>query len=113
MAEQSFKTVTKEEVLKSVNSGDAIIVNTLSASEYRIDHIKGSISMPLSSLMDGGFRELDRNRKIITYCASFSCNASRKAATFLAEKGFNAYAYEGGMKEWTESGLPLEEGDSP
>ncbi len=110
MGNLKFETASKEQVLKSVESENTIIVNVLAEEAYREKHIKGSVSIPLSDLTGGEYQKLDRTKKIITYCAGYKCNASREAAAFLKDNGFSASAYEGGMKEWTESGLPVEEG---
>ncbi|MCL4328645.1 MAG: rhodanese-like domain-containing protein [Candidatus Thermoplasmatota archaeon] len=112
MQEPVLKTVTKEEVKEHMHSGTAIVVNVLGPDSYRDHHIQGSISIPLKDLTEGGYSNIDRSRKVITYCASYTCNASRKAASFLAEKGFDSYAYEGGIKEWEESGLPVGRGST-
>jgi rhodanese-related sulfurtransferase len=83
------------------------IVNVLAPEHYGLGMIKGSIKMPLAE-MDKRFTELDKAKDVVTYCADSSCDASKKAAKLLAEKGFTVSAYEGGAKEWKAAGLPLE-----
>ena len=51
---------------------------------------------------------LDKERPVVTYCSSSSCGASLTAAAILREHGIDASAYEGGIKEWAEAGLPVE-----
>ncbi len=112
MASEELQTVSKEEVKNLLASNGATVVNVLESESYVRNHIKGSISIPLEALINGGYTKLDRERKVATYCASYMCSASKKAAEFLAEKGFDSYAYEGGMKEWAETGLPVESGSN-
>jgi len=57
--------------------------------------------------------ELDKSKEIVTHCSSYECGASRMAAEFLENKGYIAAAYEGGIKEWAEAGLPMEGTISP
>ena len=108
MKKPRFKTVTKEDVLEKMEHAEPVqIVNVLAPEHYHLGVIKGSIRIPLNEL-DSRWGELDKNIEVITYCASYDCPASSQAAEKLANKGFKANAYEGGIKEWKEAGLPLE-----
>ncbi len=108
MTNEGLQTIRKEVLNGMIGSKNVIVVNVLDEDAYKKSHIKGSISIPLENLTEGEYKQLDKSKKIITYCASYQCSASRQAAEFLRERGFDSYAYEGGMREWTESGLPLE-----
>lgn len=100
--------ISKEELLKNLGSEDYVILNVLAAQAYRKIHIKNSRSIPFDKVEEGDLGNVDKNRKIVTYCASYTCSASRKAAAILKERGYNVMAYEGGIKEWAESGYPTE-----
>ena len=99
-------TITKEELVKKL--GKVQVVNVLSPDWYKLGMIKGSRKIPLSEL-DQRTKELNKSKEVVTYCASTQCSASSEAAKKLAAKGFKVKAYEGGIKEWTEAGLPVEE----
>lgn len=100
--------ISKEELkLKIDRKEDFQLVNVLSPDYYHLGSIKGSIKIPLDSL-EKRFKELDKSKEVIVYCASYDCAASRKAAELLASHGFGVVAYEGGIKEWKEAGFPLE-----
>lgn len=102
-------TITKEELLKKINSKEgAQVVNVLDPKWYEMGFIKRSKKIPLAEL-DKRLKELDKSKEVITYCASTQCSASTEAAQKLAAKGFKVRAYEGGIKEWKEAGLPIEE----
>jgi len=103
-----MKSISKDEVVAGLGSGKMVVVNVLAPPAYEMIHIKGSIPIPLSELKNGRWKELDNGKEIVVHCSSYSCNASREAADFLESKGFNARAYEGGIREWAESGLPME-----
>ncbi|HLH85421.1 MAG TPA: rhodanese-like domain-containing protein [Thermoplasmataceae archaeon] len=100
--------ISKDEVLKVLNDKNYVILNVLSKAAYDDLHIKNSVSMPLDILEMEAPRKLDKNKKYVTYCASSSCGASKRAAEVLIKNGITAFAYEGGIKEWSESGLPVE-----
>lgn len=107
MAEQ-IAILTKEEVLEHINNGTAVIVNVLGRPDYDKVHIKGSVSIPLDLLEQGELDELGSQKNVVTYCKSYTCGASKNAAMILREKGYNAMAYEGGIEEWEQSGLPVD-----
>ncbi|MDG6981659.1 MAG: rhodanese-like domain-containing protein [Nitrososphaerota archaeon] len=103
-----MKTISKDEVASRLGSPSVVIVNVLAGGAYEKIHIKGSISVPRNELENGRWMELDRSKEIVVHCSSYECEASSMAAKFLEEKGFDVKAYEGGMKEWAEAGLPTE-----
>ena len=104
----SVRVITKDELNKKMQAGESMqIVNVLDPEKYALGFIKGSKRIPLDKL-EARSSELDKSKLIVTYCASSECNASRQAAEKLTAKGFNARAYEGGIKEWKEAGLPTE-----
>ena len=46
-----------------------------------------------------------KDQPVVVYCASHECDSSTKAAQELESAGFsNVYDFEGGAKEWEESG---------
>lgn len=105
---EKIPVVDKDDLLKMIDSDNTIILNVLASHAYEKLHIKNSISAPYDKLENGELDELGRGKKIVVYCASYNCGASRKAASLLREKGLDASAYEGGIKEWAESGFPTE-----
>ena len=108
MTQVQIATITKKELLEQMKRNAPIqIVNVLSPEFYALGFIKGSQRIPVDEL-ERRANELDRNKEVITYCAHSECQASRKGAEKLAELGFHARAYEGGIKEWKAAGLPTE-----
>lgn len=103
-----MKTISKDELAQKVGSPWVEVVNVLAPPAFDKIRIKGSRSIPLKDLENGRWKELDSSKEIVVHCSSYDCNASREAATFLETKGFDVSAYEGGIKEWAEAGLPME-----
>ncbi len=103
-----MKTISKDELATKMGDGRVIVVNVLKGQAYEKIHIKGSLSIPRMELENGRWQELDRGKQVVVHCSSYSCGASKLAAEFLESKGFDARAYEGGMKEWAEGGMPTE-----
>lgn len=70
----------------------AVIVDVRSTGEYAGGHIKGSMNIPLDQL-SGKLNKLNKNKPIITCCASGMRSASAKGV--LKSKGFTE-VYNGG-----------------
>ncbi len=86
----------------------ALIINVLPANYYEDCHIKDSISVPYDNLSQYA-KDLEKNQKIVIYCAHAACALSHRAWHLLHDMGFtDVYAYEGGIAEWKKSGLPSE-----
>lgn len=85
-----------------------LVINVLDHQYYDECHIKGSINVPFSQLDDYA-KKLDRTIEIVVYCANYMCPMSRNAWHKLNDLGFtNVKAYEGGIREWFQLGLPVE-----
>lgn len=108
-AKSKIETISKEELTEKMEQGEEIqIVNVLEPRHYGLGSIQGSLHIPVAEI-DERLDELDPDFEIITYCAGGDCHASLEGAQKLAEKGFKVRAYEGGIEEWKQAGLPLEE----
>lgn len=104
----TIQTISKEELKQKLDRNEPVqVVNVLDPKHYNLGIIPGSKKIPVSEI-DARYRELDKTKEVITYCASTDCGASRQGAEKLAALGFNVRAYEGGIKEWKEAGLPTE-----
>lgn len=90
------------------NSDNIIVINALSAEAFEECHISGSINIPYNELPEK-LNSLDKNKKIVVYCAHKLCSASTEAYKILDQAGFtNVYEYKGGIREWLQSGLKTE-----
>jgi len=96
---------------EKIKSGQPpVIINVLPVASYTSSRIKGSINIPYKEVGALAPKVLpDKNAEVVVYCGSYQCGASIQAAKTLKELGYtNVYDYKGGLKEWTERGLPLE-----
>ncbi len=101
-----MNTISTQELSTKLGSPWLVVVNVLALEAYDKMHIKGSISIPRKDLEGGRWKELDFTKEVVVHCSSYQCEASREAAKFLESEGFQVSAYEGGIKEWAEAGLP-------
>jgi rhodanese-related sulfurtransferase len=78
--------------LQEVISSGAIIVDVRTKGEYQSGHLKNSINIPIDNLPQK-IKKLNKNKPIITCCASGSRSAS--ARRLLKSNGFEK-VYNGG-----------------
>ena len=104
------KKITRDELVRIMESGDNFdLVDVLPKESYEKEHIKGAISLPLADIDKLSGKLLKKNDLVITYCASFECQASTNAAEKLAALGYtNVLDYKGGLKDYKEANLPME-----
>lgn len=74
----------------------AVILDVRSSSEYTGGHIRGSINIPVNKLPDNLHKLKDKNKPIITCCASGMRSASAKG--ILKANGFTNVHNGGGWQ---------------
>jgi len=112
-----FATITSDELKKKLESDDDfVLIDTLGDMSYQRAHLPEAVSI---SAKDDDFvanveaAVADKSVTVIVYCASFSCDLSPEAAQNLVDAGFeNVIDYEGGLRDWVESGFDLEGDDA-
>ena len=105
-----IECVSKEDLLKRVHEGSSfILVDTIGSYDGNKYKIKGATTIPYPDVADRR-KELMNYNEIIIYCTRKSCVASKKAAAALKMLNVpNVKIYEGGIEEWIENKLPVEE----
>ena len=87
------------------------LLNTLTAEYYKADkNIPGSKLAPADKLTGEMAASLapKKDELVVTYCGGTKCPSSKQAAEKLSSLGYtNVAAYEGGLQDWVEGGLPL------
>jgi rhodanese-related sulfurtransferase len=105
-------SMTKEAVQEKMKEKDVVVLNVLSDGDYAKLHIKGSENLPFGlrteDFVQAAEKRFGKTRFLITYCAGLTCNAGPDAAKALKARGFQAEDYPGGMKDWSDTGLPTE-----
>lgn len=85
-----------------------LLINVLDKDAYNDCSIPGSINIAYNKLQEAT-RPMAKDTEIIVYCGSYECSASKEAWHILDQAGFtNIWAYEGGMREWKQSGKPTQ-----
>jgi rhodanese-related sulfurtransferase len=107
--EQQVRQMTIDELKKRMNDTKPfILADARDVDSYDDAHIPGAIPIPADEV-DRLADSYDRDMDVITYCGSYQCLASTMAAKEFMKKGFrHVWDYKGGIKEWTETGNPVE-----
>lgn len=103
--------VAADDVKAALDAGQAlVIIDARAASDYLVQHIAGSVSVPYYDL-ERAAAELPRDRFIIAYCGCPHA-ASGRAIDSLREAGFTQLAVlDEGFYVWRDRGYPLNQGD--
>jgi len=83
----------------------AIWIDARTDEEYARDHVLGAISLNedhWNTLLPQFLASWSPDKKVIVYCSSLSCNASREIARRLRKEAQlqNVFVLEGGWEEW-------------
>jgi rhodanese-related sulfurtransferase len=84
------------------------LVEVLPRDEYEELHLPGAVHLPLKELDAERAAQLDPARPVIVYCWDALCDMSPRAATRLAQLGFEVYDYALSKVDWMAHGLPME-----
>ncbi len=106
-AKKSYLEIGTNVVKAYQENNSALLVDTRPQIKFFQETIPGSISIPDTNLdkLIGRF-PIDKNEKIVTFCAGFSCEKSNIVANKLYGLGYiNVSVYAGGVPSWKEAGL--------
>jgi len=105
-----LECIDKNELLDRINGkSDFILLDTIGNYDGNRFKISGATTIPYPEVIDRR-QELLSFDEIIIYCKHRTCVASKKVALGLQLLNIrNVKVYEGGIDEWIESGLPVEE----
>lgn len=104
------RVITTRELKKMMDTDERfVLVNVLDYGAYEQEHICGSINVPLADIEKNAREILDKDEQVVVYGSEPGCVETTQAAEKLASLGFrDVVRYEGGMLEWTVSGLCTE-----
>jgi rhodanese-related sulfurtransferase len=102
-----LEAVPREELVRRVREGRAVVVDVRPVEEYRAGHIPGALSIPVAEL-DRRLAELPRRKEIVAYCRGPYCVMAYDAVARLRARGLRARRLVEGLPEWRAAGLPVE-----
>ena len=93
-------------------NNSALLVDARPHVKYLQETILGSISIPDTNFdkLAGRF-PIDKDEKIVVFCAGYECEKSNIVAEKLYKLGYkNVVVYAGGLPEWKKQSLPTTAG---
>lgn len=103
-----LKIITAPEVNEMLDKDGVWVINSLTSIEYSIQHIPGSINIPLSEMGNKHKLPDDKNSTLIFYCMGNHCLYSNKASLKAIALGYkNVYWFEGGIPDWYRFNYPM------
>lgn len=105
-----LRTLSRDEVVARLRSGDIVLVDVRPSAEYRAGHVEGARSLPLADLRRR-MRDLPRDREVVAYCRGPYCVYADETVRTLTAEGFMAARLEEGFPEWRDAHLPVASGE--
>jgi rhodanese-related sulfurtransferase len=105
--------ISRETLWEKLETGaHFVLVDALSPMSFAAAHIPGALNLTPGWVDDRVRRRIpDLETEVVVYCMDSDCDSSVRVATRLTELGYrNIRHYAGGIRDWTEAGLPLEGG---
>ena len=105
-----IREVGAMEATQLINRRDAVMLDVRETKDYEGGRVPNAVHLPQSQLASRG-DELKplTGRPVIIYCERGQ--RSRTAAAALTKLGFTeVYTRRGGLRAWSEAGLPVEKG---
>lgn len=102
-----FETITIDDLIEKMKTGNITILDVRPESEYEQGHIAHSISIPIENLPIR-LNKLSRRSEIVAYCRGPFCVYADEAVSLLIKSGYNASRLQEGFPDWKVRGLPIE-----
>ncbi len=104
--ETSLKEVSPVQLKKWLDEGTAVVVDVREPDEHAAERIAGAKLVPMSTFHPENV-PTDGARRVVLHCRSGT--RARQAANLLINAGQkDVWCLMGGLKGWTDAGLPVE-----
>ena len=106
---KSGKSLGTGELVRLMNSEQAVVVDVRSAAEFESGHIHGALNIPHQKLASR-MAELEKYRDKTIVVVDKIGQHSGRAGKSLSSNEFTVCRLSGGISEWQGSSLPLVKG---
>ena len=86
---------------------EIVVLDVRKRNGFEEGHIPGAVSIPFEELEER-YKELPKDKEIVTYCWNVTCLLCTRAAHLLAKKGYQTQELLGGIEEWQKAKFPVE-----
>ncbi len=86
---------------------DIVVLDVRDKESYEEEHIPTAINIPFEEFEER-WKELPKDKEVVSYCWSLTCFLAPKAALFLAKKNLRVKELVGGIGEWKNYKFPVQ-----
>jgi rhodanese-related sulfurtransferase len=105
-AKLNTTSVDTQRALQLINHEQAVVIDIRPNDAFRKGHVIDAVSFPADDLTENSKKlEKYKTKPLVIICGT-GIEAQKVAAT-LAKQGYNSFALAGGLRAWSEDGLPL------
>ncbi|MDP2265104.1 MAG: metalloregulator ArsR/SmtB family transcription factor [Thiobacillus sp.] len=109
-SKDGLQPLRREELIRQVLAGEAVVIDVRPEGEYRSGHIQGAVNIPLEDLPKR-LTELPKDQEIVAYCRGPYCILAYEAVEQLRKHGYTSRRLEGGFPEWKAEHYPVTQDD--
>jgi rhodanese-related sulfurtransferase len=107
-SKDALEPIPANELLQRARKGQVTVLDVRPPEEFEAGHLPNAINIPLSTLEEH-LSDLDHKKEVIAYCRGPHCVLAFDAVAKLRKNGFTAHRLDGGLPEWRQEGLPVEQ----
>jgi rhodanese-related sulfurtransferase len=108
----ALEHLDRDELRRKIEDGDDfVLVDARSPIAFAHAHLPGAVNLTRQWVAErAAWRIRDLDTETIVYCTNVECDAAEMVAALLVDRGYrNVRHYAGGIEDWVEAGLPLEQ----
>ncbi len=108
LAAGGIKQITAPEVKQMLDEEKGTVINVLSALEYDMQHIPGSINIPVAEMTSTDKLPHNQHKPLVFYAMGRGWGYSKRAAMIALKRGYiNVYVFAGGIPKWRQFTYPV------
>ena len=101
-----------QELKGKMEAREVRVIHSLDATNYAKGHIPGAENIDYEKMTQQMLPQ-KKDEPMVFYCAGGMCPVGKMAANKAAKWGYTkVWVYEGGMKDWQNSGMTVAKGGS-
>lgn len=107
-ATSKFKVISHNEVIRLMNTDEAVVVDLRSLEEFQRGHIIGSVNVLPSEIKNQNVGKIESHKEKAIVLVDINGVSAPTSAALLTKQGFNrVFVLKEGISAWAGANLPL------
>lgn len=107
-ATSKFKVISHNEVVRLMNTDEAVVVDLRSLEEFQRGHIIGSVNVLPSEIKNQNVGKIESHKEKAIVLVDINGVSAPTSAALLTKQGFNrVFVLKEGISAWAGANLPL------